>query len=48
MPNKPPDCNMCDKRPMVPILKPDGTPSSFLGCPNCDSPKGHMPSVVEP
>lgn len=32
---------------MTPILRPDGTESSFLGCSNCDSPKGVMPTIAD-
>lgn len=39
---------MCDKRPMVPIPRPDGSDSSFLACPNCDNPKGVMPQLTDP
>jgi hypothetical protein len=48
MAKRPPDCSMCDKRPLTPILRPDGTESSFLGCANCDDPKGAMPKVTDP
>jgi hypothetical protein len=48
-PQKHKDCEMCEGRhKMVPIPKPDGTDSDFVGCPNCDNPKGNYPKLTDP
>jgi hypothetical protein len=39
---------MCGKNMLVPIPRTDGTDSSFLGCPNCDNPKGTLPKLTDP